>query len=269
MPIELVKLTDHANRTHGNFAWRRGVARIVRPDRRRAQLCSNGVIHAYRSLPIAVLCDSAYGWYFRSDVGAADARLWRAETDAVRIDDGTKVGVWRLTLVERIARPAWSLDAWLVARARLGWAALAAGAMIPPAPGDPELRSLSGVVQMAIRLATSAREDRPWTGRAWGDLLGDVSATRSALRYIVPSLGPGADDFRAGALRKVGSYLLDAVQNCATAHGDPPAGDIDAVECVSAAALGSRFAGPQGRGPLTLDAAGLAVRALADEGVTA
>ena len=98
--VELFKFTDSNLRTNeGAYQWEVGEARSIPEDVRTATLCSPGVLHAYKSIEQALLMDRIHGNY------GAGGLLWRVESPTVVVDDGTKLGVHELTLVEQVERP--------------------------------------------------------------------------------------------------------------------------------------------------------------------
>ncbi len=68
-------------------------------------LCTSGVIHAYRDPLLAVFMDPGQGGY----TNKPGARLWRLDAD-VCADDGTKVGCTRVKMLCEIDPPTLSTD---------------------------------------------------------------------------------------------------------------------------------------------------------------
>jgi hypothetical protein len=96
--MKLYKLTNKNGQTKGGMQWGEGVRHTL-PARIAYQLCSPDVLHAYRSLTLTVLMDSAHAQYL------PEGKLWECEGDVV-IDDGTKVGCISLTTVREVEAPA-------------------------------------------------------------------------------------------------------------------------------------------------------------------
>ena len=92
---KLYKLTHADGRTHGGMLWGDGVTHTVKGE---PMLCSETVLHAYRSPLLAVLMDPAQGCF------GPEAKMWEAEGEVV-IDDSTKVGCQTLTTVREIPLP--------------------------------------------------------------------------------------------------------------------------------------------------------------------
>lgn len=95
MTETLYKLTDAHLRTRRGFTYVIGVP--AHATGFGARLCTDGVLHAYRTPLQAAFMAPAH-------VGDHLTHLWRAE-GVVVADDGTKVGVKALTLIERAPLP--------------------------------------------------------------------------------------------------------------------------------------------------------------------
>lgn len=92
----LYKLTNAANQSKGGMQWGEGVTHHA-DARLPAKLCTEGVIHAYRSPELAAMMAPAH-------VDDGVRTLWVAEGE-VCADDGTKVGVRALTTLRRAELP--------------------------------------------------------------------------------------------------------------------------------------------------------------------
>ena len=92
----LYKLTNAANQSKGGMQWGEGVTHHA-DARLPAKLCTEGVIHAYRSPELAAMMAPAH-------VDDGVRTLWVAEGE-VCADDGTKVGVRALTTLCRAELP--------------------------------------------------------------------------------------------------------------------------------------------------------------------
>lgn len=116
----LYKLTDYRDQTGPYYPiqWGEGVTHSA--DLHLVpELCTGGVIHAYRSPLVAEFLSPAHISWWRT------AHLWEAEGDVV-VDDGTKVGCRSLTTIRRLAFKPVTIDhrlrfAILVAKARGSW----------------------------------------------------------------------------------------------------------------------------------------------------
>ncbi len=93
--VYLYKLTDQNRYTRQWTRWGRNVTHTASGEGDR--LCTDGVIHAYRSPLVAVLMNPAHANF-------ESPRLWLAVGDVV-IDDGTKCGVKTLTTLHPMPLP--------------------------------------------------------------------------------------------------------------------------------------------------------------------
>ena len=89
---KLYKLTDENNRTRHDMQWGAGVTHHANASLP-AQLCTAGVIHAYRSAELAAFMAPIH-------VDRNVRTLWIAKGKVV-VDDGTKVGCRSLTTLRR------------------------------------------------------------------------------------------------------------------------------------------------------------------------
>ena len=92
----LYKLTNGSGMTRGNTQWRENVTH--RAKGKGVELCSPGVIHAYRDPYLAIFHDPIGGNY------GDTALMWEAKGKVVA-DDGLKVGCKSLTTLRQIPLP--------------------------------------------------------------------------------------------------------------------------------------------------------------------
>ena len=97
----LYKLTDENGYTYGGCQWGKGVEHLAAGT---GELCGPGWLHAYTDPLLAVLLNPIHA-NFRNP------RLWEAEGDVGKEDDGLKVGCTRLKTIREIPLPAVSLEA--------------------------------------------------------------------------------------------------------------------------------------------------------------
>jgi hypothetical protein len=121
--VDLVKLVKPDMTTFGGQGWAIGWPVVIPLHRRRPQLCSGGVLHAYRSLDLALLAGPAHGYSDSAVVLAAVA-------PEIAVDDGVKVGVYALTPTRQIERPAWWADVALRRRVQVRFAVLCARSVL-------------------------------------------------------------------------------------------------------------------------------------------
>ncbi len=98
----LYKLTDRDGYTRrgvtNELLWAPGVTHeAAEPAEAGTQLCTNQVIHAYRSLELGLFMNPIHA-------NIADPRAWECDGDIVA-DDSTKAGVKRLTIIRDVQVP--------------------------------------------------------------------------------------------------------------------------------------------------------------------
>lgn len=99
---KLYKLTHGNNRTYGECLWIVGVENG--PLSGEGPLCGPGWFHAYTDPYLAVLLNPIHGNY-----PVLGTRLWEAEGDVGKEDNGLKVGCTRLRIIRRIPSPVFTL----------------------------------------------------------------------------------------------------------------------------------------------------------------
>jgi hypothetical protein len=98
------KITDKDLRAHNGFQYtplQRAEVEVYT-----GELCTEGVLHAYKTAEDAVFFDPIHGEFFC----APGARLWRCACDGPEVFDGTKLGVGNLTLIEEVPIPTMTLE---------------------------------------------------------------------------------------------------------------------------------------------------------------
>lgn len=95
MMTSLYKLTDQNWETRGRTKWGPGVTHG--PTSGKGELCGPGWIHAYTSIELAMMMNSAHA-------NIKDPVCWEAEGEVGKSDNGLKVGCRTLTTV-RIVEP--------------------------------------------------------------------------------------------------------------------------------------------------------------------
>ena len=94
--MKLYKITDEKNCSKNATQWGVGITHEL-PPCNDPKLCTNKVIHAYRTA-------EQVAFMYLAHVSYSEPHLWKAEGDIV-VDDGTKVGVFRLTTLIEIPMP--------------------------------------------------------------------------------------------------------------------------------------------------------------------
>ena len=97
---KLYKLTDQNMQTYGRFQWELGVSSPPLPAI--GDMCSGNYYHAYKGKLTAVIMN-------RSHANIKNPRMFIGEGD-IASDDGTKVGVSSLVLLEEIRLPVITTD---------------------------------------------------------------------------------------------------------------------------------------------------------------
>lgn len=92
---KLYKLTDAHGRTYNNTQWGENVTHSGTGD---GELCGPGFIHAYESALLAVLLNPIHA-NFQSP------KLWAAEGEIVKNDNGLKCGCVSLTTIKELTLP--------------------------------------------------------------------------------------------------------------------------------------------------------------------
>ena len=96
MKETLYKLTKADKTTYGGMLWGEGVTNQAIGT---GGLCTNGVIHSYRSPLLAILLNPIHGDY-------KNPLLWEASCPQITHDDGTKLGSKELTTIKQMPLPA-------------------------------------------------------------------------------------------------------------------------------------------------------------------
>jgi len=95
--MKAYKLTEQDNTTYyHSMTWKEGITHEVKKKGRR--LCSDQVIHAYRSPELAILMNPAHA-------NINNPKLWACEVSDPVADDGIKIGVKRCTTIREIEIP--------------------------------------------------------------------------------------------------------------------------------------------------------------------
>lgn len=229
----LYKLTDVQGNTYGRTHWGQGVRHEVMLMRQGRRLCSDGVIHAYRSVAQALLLNPIQGRHL-------PPLLWRAESPDIAVDDGTKVGVWALTTMEQIELPAWYTERALLLRVVVRFAIVCASAVLPVFervnPNDQRPRRAIAAAQRRLASVT--------TGSA-RIAVGEAYAASQPEDFLGTNVAPGSHEAAHAAI-----YAAAAASfSCATytTAGVPLAAEYAADAALSAqyaalrAELGSLF----------------------------
>lgn len=92
----LYKLTDENGQTYGKTQWGEGITHSGTGE---GELCGPGFIHAYESALLAVLLNPIHANF-------QNPKLWEAEGEIVKNDNGLKCGCVSLTTLKEIPLPA-------------------------------------------------------------------------------------------------------------------------------------------------------------------
>ena len=119
--MKLIKLTDRENKTKNDTKWGVNVTHEF-PETKNPELCSNTVIHAYKSMNQALLMRHVHGIN-------SDFNIWEADGEVV-VEDATKVGVFSLTTIQMLQPPEWYKNNTTRNRVQIKFAILCAKAVL-------------------------------------------------------------------------------------------------------------------------------------------
>ena len=88
------KLTDKNNMTQNNTLWGEGVEHS-KPEMPAPSLCSDSVLHYYRSIPLAFMLNHIHA-------NIDNPVLWESDADKEVVGDYGKAGCFRLKTVKRV-----------------------------------------------------------------------------------------------------------------------------------------------------------------------
>ncbi|MBW2621304.1 MAG: hypothetical protein JRD68_00230 [Deltaproteobacteria bacterium] len=100
--MKLYKLTDEKHQTHNKCQWGESITHSVDKGLRNIELCSFGVIHAYKNQNLALLLNPIHA-------NIDNPELWEASGE-VEVEDWGKVGCHELTTIEKLDLPNWYTD---------------------------------------------------------------------------------------------------------------------------------------------------------------
>jgi len=116
--MKLFKLTDFRSITYRDTQWGKNVTHSVLKEKQGTELCSPGVIHAYKNLNLALLLNPIHSTF-------SSPKVWAAKGNVVSEDWG-KVGCWKLTTLEQLNLPDWYTDEYKRKRVQVRFAILCA-----------------------------------------------------------------------------------------------------------------------------------------------
>jgi hypothetical protein len=125
--MKLVKLTRLDGTTKNGVQWGDGVTHSL-PAKDNPRLCSEDVLHAYKSAEVAAFMRHAHAY------GGDDYRAWIAEGEPV-VNDGAKCGVFSLTILQETELPQPTL------RQTVLFALFCAGAVLPEGAMDEAINA--------------------------------------------------------------------------------------------------------------------------------
>jgi hypothetical protein len=120
--MKLIKLTTQDGWTRQSTQWGEGVTHEL-PPVENPQLCTKDVLHAYKDINLALLMNPIHA-------NINHPKAWEADGDVV-VDDGLKVGVFRLTTIKEIPLPEWYANETHRKRVAVRFAILCAEAVLP------------------------------------------------------------------------------------------------------------------------------------------
>ncbi len=116
--MKLFKLTNSRNQTFNHTYWGENITHTIPKKNQGKKLCTMEVLHAYKSLNLALLLNPIHSDF-------KDFKVWDAEGDVV-VEDWGKVGCWELTTLKQLKLPDWYRDEWEGKRVRIRFAILCA-----------------------------------------------------------------------------------------------------------------------------------------------
>ncbi len=169
--MKLYKLTDQDHMTQGNTKWGANVTRRVKRVAKEPRLCSQDVLHAYKSKELALLLNPIHA-------GLSSPVIWEAEGKVVAQDYG-KVGVFELTTTHMIRLPKWYQDPTTRKRVQVMFAILCAEAVLhhytDEYPDDKRVADAIKAAREYLRVGSASAESAVWSA-VWSA----ESAARSA-----------------------------------------------------------------------------------------
>ena len=120
--MNLIKLTDSKGQTQNSTQWGEGQTHSL-PSTPDPQLCSRDVLHAYRSLNLALLLNPIHA-------NISDPQIWEA-IGTPMVEDWDKVGCFSLTTTKRLPLPEWYTDLEKRRQVQIRFAILCAEEVLP------------------------------------------------------------------------------------------------------------------------------------------
>lgn len=149
--MSLIKLTRQNGTTVRSMhygAWELGTRREIAEDRRKPELYSDGVLHAYRSVELALLINPIMG-------NIDNPKLWSAVGDVV-VSDFAKVGCYSLTIAGALELPEWYTDETKRRDTAIMFAILCAEAVLPKS-NDSRLRKAVAIAKQYLQGGADAK----------------------------------------------------------------------------------------------------------------
>jgi hypothetical protein len=120
--MNLIKLTDSRGYTQNKTHWEIG-SKLSLPYTSKPKLCTTDVIHAYKSLNLALLVNPIHASF-------KDPKIFEAIGEIV-VEDPLKVGCFKLKIVEKLQQPSWYKDTKTKRKVQLQFAILCAKEVLP------------------------------------------------------------------------------------------------------------------------------------------
>lgn len=121
--MKLYKLTDKNGRTQNNIQWGKKITHSIPLEKQSKNLCTNGLLHAYKDIRLALLLNPIHANIF-------PFQLWEAKGDNIIAEDWGKVGCYSLTIIRKISLPDWYQDIKIRKRVQILFAILCAEAVL-------------------------------------------------------------------------------------------------------------------------------------------
>jgi hypothetical protein len=120
--MNLIKLTDSRGYTRNKTHWEIG-SKLSLPYTSKPKLCTTDVIHAYKSLNLALLVNPTHASF-------KDPKIFEAIGKIV-VEDPLKVGCFELKITKEIEQPSWYKDTKTKRKVQLQFAILCAKEVLP------------------------------------------------------------------------------------------------------------------------------------------
>ena len=229
--MKLIKLTDKGNQTRNQTQWGVNVTHEL-PETESPELCSDTVLHAYKSMNQALLMWPVHGI-------DSDFNIWEAEGEVV-VEDATKVGVYKLTTNQTIQPPEWYANLATRKRGQVKFAILCAKAVLhifeDKFPSDTRPREAIEAAESWLKGAATYAHTAAYAAHAAADDAADAA-------YAASDADDAADAAHTAAYAAhTAAYAADAAADAADAAADAAHTAAYAADAANTAAYAAHTA---------------------------